>query len=152
MTSLLTLTYSAPTRSYAKGEALVTQGERGGDLYVLESGRLSVERDGVVIATIEEPDSVVGEMSVLLGSNYSATVRADRDSKVRVVKDAMRILAKQPELTLRLAQLVSQRLDTTSALLVELSRETAGKPSEQNLLRRIWTALVSSPPPPKAHE
>ncbi len=152
MTSLLTLTYSAPTRTYAKGEALVDQGERGGDLYVLESGRLSVERDGVVIATIEEPDSVVGEMSVLLGSNYSATVRAERDSKVRVVKDAMRILGKQPELTLRLAQLVSQRLDTTSALLVELSRETAGKTSEQNLLRRIWTALVSSPPPPKAHE
>ena len=81
-----------------------------------------------------------------------ATVRADRDSKVRVVKDAMRILGKQPELTLRLAQLVSQRLDTTSALLVELSRETAGKASEQNLLSRIWTALVSSPPPPKAHE
>jgi CRP-like cAMP-binding protein len=152
MTSLLTLTYSAPTKSYSKGEALVTQGERGGDLYVLESGRLSVERDGVVIATIEEPDSVIGEMSVLLGSNYSATVRAERDSKVRVVKDAMRILGKQPELTLRLAQLVSQRLDTTSALLVELSRETAGKASEQHLLRRIWTALVSSPPPPKAHE
>jgi CRP/FNR family transcriptional regulator, cyclic AMP receptor protein len=152
MSSLLTLTYSAPTKTFAKGEVLVTQGERGGDLYVLESGRLSVERDGVVIATIEEPDSVVGEMSVLLGTNYSATVRADRESKVRVVRDAMRILSKQPELTLRLAQLVSQRLDTTSALLVELSRENAGKASEQNLLKRIFTALVSSPPPPRAHE
>jgi CRP/FNR family transcriptional regulator, cyclic AMP receptor protein len=152
MSSLLTLTYSAPTKTFAKGEVLVTQGERGGDLYVLESGRLRVERDGVVIATIEEPDSVVGEMSVLLGTNYSATVRADRDSRVRVVRDAMRILSKQPELTLRLAQLVSQRLDTTSALLVELSREHAGKTSEQNLLQRIFAALVSSPPPPRAHE
>jgi CRP/FNR family transcriptional regulator, cyclic AMP receptor protein len=152
MTSLLTLTYSAPTQTFAKGEALVTQGERGGNLFVLEGGRLSVERDGVVIATIEEPDSVVGEMSVLLGSNYTATVRADRDSKVRVVKDAMRILSKHPELTLRLAQIVSMKLDTASALLVELSREHAGKPSEQNLLRRIFAALFSSSPPPKAHE
>jgi CRP-like cAMP-binding protein len=91
-------------------------------------------------------------MSVLLGTHYTATVRAERDSKVRVVRDAMRILGKQPELTLRLAQLVSQRLDTTSALLVELSRETAGKASEQHLLRRIWTALFASPPPPRAHE
>ena len=67
MASLLTLTYSAPTKTFRKGEALVTQGEKGGDLFVLESGSLAVERDGVEIATIEASVSVVGEMSVLLG-------------------------------------------------------------------------------------
>lgn len=152
MTSLLTLTYSAPTETFRRGEVLVTQGQRGGDLYVLESGRLSVERDGVVIATIEEPDSVVGEMSVLLGSANSATVRAERDSQVRVVRDAIRILGRHPELTLRIAQLVCQRLDATSALLVELSREHAGKESEQGLLGRIFAALVAPPSPPKPRE
>lgn len=156
MASLLTLTYSAPTRTLAKGELLVAQGERGGDLFVLESGRLSVERDGVTIATIEEPNSVVGEMSVLLGSRASATVRADRPSTVRVVKDAIRILERQPELTLQLAMLVSRRLDATSALLVELSQEHAGKASEQGLLSRIFSALLSSPSrspnTPRSHE
>ena len=80
MTSLLTLTYAAPTRAVAQGEVLLTQGEVGGDLFVLESGRLEVERDGVTIAYIEEPNSLIGEMSVLLGTSASATVRADHAS------------------------------------------------------------------------
>jgi CRP-like cAMP-binding protein len=157
MASLLTLTYSSPTRNLKKGEVLVTQGERGGDLYVLETGRLTVERDGVTIATVDQPNSTVGEMSVLLGTHNSATVRADKDSTVRVVKDAIRILEKQPALALSLATLVSQRLDATSALVVELTREHAGKSTEQGLLKRIFSALVSAPaePPPqtpKSHE
>jgi CRP-like cAMP-binding protein len=140
MASLLTLTYSAPSRTLQKGEALVTQGEKGGDLFVLESGSLVVERDGVEIAGIEAPDSVVGEMSVLLGRPYSATVRARRESRVRVIHDAMRILERQPQVALSLAVLLCQRLDATSALLVEYSREGA-KASEQGPLRRVFDTL-----------
>ncbi len=36
MASLLKLTFSAPTRALAKGDVLVTQGDVGRDLYVLE--------------------------------------------------------------------------------------------------------------------
>jgi CRP-like cAMP-binding protein len=144
MTSLLTLTYSAPTITLGKGEVLVTQGEIGGDLFVLESGRLSVERDGVSLATIREPGSLIGEMSVLLGIKNSATVRAEERSTIRVVRDALRILEKQPLVTLRLATLLSQRLDATSALLVEMTQETAGKSAEQGLLRRLFSSLLGS--------
>lgn len=154
MTSLLTLTYSSPTKTLAKGDVLVTQGERGGDLYVLETGRLVVERDGVAIATIEEPNSVIGEISVLLGSPNTATVRADRGSKVRYIRDAMRLLERQPLLTLSLAQLVCRKLDTTSALVVDLRKDTSGK--EESLLSRIFHALSSAPPQrggtPPGHE
>lgn len=148
MASLLTLTYSSPTRDVAKGEELVTQGTPGRDLYVLESGGFVVERNGVPIATIDQPDSMIGEMSVLLGRPHSASVRAVSASKVRVVRDAMRILEKHPELALRIATLQSQRLDATSALLVELNRETAGKPSEQSLIGRIFSTLMT---PAKGH-
>lgn len=143
MASLLTLTYSSPTLDVAKGEELVTQGTPGRDLYVLESGKFTVERDGVEIATIERSDSMIGEMSVLLGRPHSATVRADRDSKVRVIRDAMRILEKHPELALRIAQLQSQRLDATSALLVHLNHETVDKPSERSLIGRIFSTLMA---------
>jgi CRP-like cAMP-binding protein len=144
MTSLVTLTYSAPTRELRRGDVLVTQGEAGLDIYVLESGRLAVERDGVGIATIEQPDALIGEMSVLLGKPHSATVRAERDSRVRVIKDAIRLLESQPGLALKVAQLLTQRLDATSALLVRLSREHGGKPAEQGLLGRIFHALNGS--------
>lgn len=148
MASLLTLTYSSPTRDVAKGEELVTQGTPGRDLYVLESGKFIVERDRVPIATIDQPDSMIGEMSVLLGRPHSASVRAVSASKVRVVRDAMRILEKHPELALRIAMLQSQRLDATSALLVELNRESAGKPAEQSLIGRIFSTLMT---PAKGH-
>lgn len=147
MASLLTLTYSAPTLSLKKGEVLVTQGDKGGDLFVLESGGLVVERNGREIALISDPDSVVGEMSVLLSKPYSATVRAARDSKVRVVRDAIRILERQPQLALRLATVLGQRLDATSALLVEMGHEQS-PPAETEIseLRRLFGVLFGQRP------
>ncbi|WP_082533485.1 cyclic nucleotide-binding domain-containing protein [Devosia sp. Root413D1] len=62
------------------GEVLITQGAPGGSLYVLEEGELGVIRDGVEIATVSRPFSVVGEMSVVLGTPTSATVRAIKET------------------------------------------------------------------------
>jgi CRP-like cAMP-binding protein len=38
MASLLALTQNQPRRELAPGEALVTEGDEGGELYVLERG------------------------------------------------------------------------------------------------------------------
>ncbi len=147
MASLLTLTYSSPTLSLAKGEVLVKQGAKGGDLFVLESGELVVERDGREIALINASDSVVGEMSVLLGKPYSATVRATSASRVRVVRDAIRILEGQPGLALRLATILGQRLDATSALLVQMGNEQSQPvESEMSGLRRLFGVLFGQRP------
>ena len=59
----------------------------------------------------------------------------------------MRLLENQPQLALRLAVVLCQRLDATSALLVRLNQEHAGRASEQGLLRRIFSALLNSPAP-----
>jgi CRP-like cAMP-binding protein len=61
MESLLTLAASHPSRTFAAGEILIGQGYQGGDLYILEQGQLAVERDGVRIATIATPGSLIGE-------------------------------------------------------------------------------------------
>jgi CRP/FNR family cyclic AMP-dependent transcriptional regulator len=127
MATLLTLTYSQPTLTLQPGDVLIKEGDPGGDLYVLESGRLRVERDGVTLATISAPGALIGEMSVLLGTENTATVRAEKPSTVRVVKDALAYLERQPLVALRVAMLLSQRLDATSALLVEAQK---GKPQE----------------------
>ena len=141
MTSLLLLTYAAPTIELDKGEVLINQGESDGNLYVLDSGTLSVERDGVKIATIDQFDALIGEMSLLLGRSHSATVRAQSKARVRVVRDAMVVLERHPLITLRLATLLCQRLDSTSALLASLSHEPEGK-AEQGLLGRIRASLM----------
>jgi CRP-like cAMP-binding protein len=145
MTSLLALTATRPTRTLAEGEVLLVQGEGGGDLFILLSGKLVVVRDGVNIASIAQPGTLVGEMSVLLGIRNSATVRAERESKVRVIRDANKLLETEPGLARRVAALVAGRLDATSALLLELAKQNKGK-SEQGLLSRILSTIYSPAP------
>ncbi len=144
MTSMFLLTYSAPILDLEIGEVLITQGEIGSDLYVLEAGKLAVERNGVKIATIDQHDSLIGEMGLLLKRPHSATVRAETNSKVRVVADAMRVLQRHPDITLRLATLLSQRLDETSGLVSELSQQISGA-AERSLVGRILSGLVTTP-------
>ena len=148
MSSLLALTRNQPRRALDQGEALITEGDEGGELYVLESGCLSVERDGVVIARIDEPGALIGEMAVLLGTDNSATVRAETAVSVRVIEDAIPFLERTPLVALQVATLACARLDATSALLVQLKKETHGKAGEQGLLSRIFSALASTPPQP----
>jgi len=139
MATLLTLTYQQPTLSLAPGDVLIKEGDPGGDLYVLESGRLRVERDGVTLATISAAGALIGEMSVLLGTENTATVRAEKPTTVRVVKDALAYLERQPLVALRVAMLLSQRLDATSALLVEAQK---GKPQEPaGIFGRLMSTL-----------
>jgi CRP-like cAMP-binding protein len=140
MASLLTLTYSQPTLTLAPGDVLIKEGDRGGDIYVLETGRLSVERDGVTLATISAPGALVGEMSVLLGTENTATVRAEKPTTLRVVKDALAYLERQPLVALRVAMLLSQRLDATSAALVELSKHKDTPPTFYNRLMATLSA------------
>jgi CRP/FNR family transcriptional regulator, cyclic AMP receptor protein len=146
MASILALTQSQPTRSLAPGEELVTRGDEGGELYVLESGRLIVERDGVTLATIADPGALVGEMAVLLGNDHSASVRAETAAVVRVIDNPIAFLERTPLVALHVATLACARLEATSALLVELKKETQGRAGEQGILSRIMSAL-SAPPP-----
>lgn len=141
MESLLALAASHPSRALAAGEILIAQGTEGGDLFILEAGQLSVERDGVRLATIGTPSSLIGEMSVVLGTAASATVKAEKASTVRMIRDARQYLQTDPALTFRIAWLMANRLDATSAYLVDLSKQHAGKP-EGGMLGSILHALT----------
>jgi CRP/FNR family cyclic AMP-dependent transcriptional regulator len=140
VTNLLELTGHQPSRSLADGEILIVQGEHGGDLFILEKGKLTIERDGVTLATVSIPGSVIGEISVLTGTSSSATARALGNARVRVIRDAALVLEQEPQLTLRLAGLVASRLEATSSELVALSRDVSLK-SKRNVLARLAAAL-----------
>jgi CRP/FNR family cyclic AMP-dependent transcriptional regulator len=154
MASLLTFVKGQPRRELRRGDVLIAEGDAGGELYVLELGSLVVERDGIQIATIDEPGALIGEMSVLLGVDHSATVRAEMSSTVRVIDDAIPFLERNPLMALHVATLACERLDRTSALLVELRKEAEGKVEEQGLLGRIFSSLTAPAPKGRiaAHE
>lgn len=148
MANLLTLTTNYPSVSLKKGDTLVEEGEADGMLYVLASGELAVERDGVEIARITEPGALVGEMSVLLGIDHSATVRALSPVEARQIDDGIDFLERSPLAALHVATIACQRLDATSGLLAELRREAQGS-REVGLLERLFGAVNSTPRAPQ---
>jgi CRP-like cAMP-binding protein len=101
-----------------------------------------VIRDGIEIAVLSEPGALIGEMSVLLGEDHSATVKAIEPSEVRVIEQAIAFLERTPIVALAVATMACERLNRTSALLVEMRRQ-AGK-TDQGLLERIFGAVSGS--------
>ncbi len=155
MSPIASFTEALPLQQLTHGTLLTEEGSHSGRLFILEKGRLTVLRDGVILAKIDEPGAVIGEMAALLGTPHSATVRADGLVSVRVLDDAAERLGENPELALHIATIACARLDATSALLVELRRNLSGRDKEQALLSRILTALTAptkAPPRPRARQ
>jgi CRP/FNR family cyclic AMP-dependent transcriptional regulator len=102
---------------YPAGHLLVRQGGKTGKLFVLKSGEVEVERDGVFVSSATRPGAIFGEMSLLLDTVHSATVRAVSDIEVYVIEDALAVLEANPGWTLQIARLLAQRVNATTARL-----------------------------------
>jgi CRP-like cAMP-binding protein len=140
--NILPLVKSHPMRTLAVGETLIEAGEAGGELYVLQSGELIVIRDGVEIARIAEPGGLIGEMSVLLGVDHSATVQAATPAEVRIIDNGIGFLEATPIVALHVATIACQRLDATSALVVQLRKQ--GASTEPGFLERLFAAITGT--------
>lgn len=144
--NLAELAWSHPQRKLEAGDVLITEGSPGGMLYVLESGRLVVERDGVALATLTEPGALIGEMSVLLGTPNSADVRAIGPTSVREIRDGMVFLQSQPAALLQVATALAVRLDNTSSIVVRLQGEHRDQPEQHSIFTRLASSLFYGGP------
>jgi len=78
-----------PRREVSEGDALVEQGEEGGELFLVLDGVFDVEVDGEAVAQVG-PGTIVGERASLEGKGRTATLRAATRSRVVVLpRDAL---------------------------------------------------------------
>src|ERR1700751_550569 len=110
MRDILEYCVGGARRSVAAGADVLHEGGRTGHLYVLIEGRLEVIKGGAVVASITEPGAVLGEMSVLLVTPHTATVRAAQDSTIYEIDDAAGFLHKHPAAAILIARVLAQRL------------------------------------------
>jgi CRP-like cAMP-binding protein len=65
--------------TYSPGEVIVEEGTRGGSMYLVKKGSVTVSRAGSVLASLGEGDPI-GEIAFIDKGTRSATVKADEDT------------------------------------------------------------------------
>lgn len=142
MTDLLALCADLPQESWQPGELIIEVGEMARRIYVMSSGSVTVERDGVPVARIDAPGAVFGEMSVALDQPTTATVRAVAETHCHVIDDPESFLAEQPGAALAILRLTASRLDGLTRYLVDVKQQLAGEEGHLGMLGQIVDTLV----------
>lgn len=144
---LLRLVESEPKVSYASGESLISVGATHHPVFVLESGVLQVERDGHVIARYDDPGSIVGEISLLLGTPASADVIAVGPTVVHRVDDAQRLFDQYPEFARFIAQVLARRLARVTSYIDDVYRQFEQHGGTLGLVPQVLDDLLGSHQP-----
>lgn len=109
--------------SFREGEVLCYEGDESQDLYILVSGQLEILKGDKKISEIEESGSSLGEISFLLDTKRTATVKAMSDGMaLRIPKDKVnRFMQDFPALAWEIPRLLAKRLDRSSEAFYALS-------------------------------
>jgi Cyclic nucleotide-binding domain len=110
-------------RQFTKGETIVRQGEMGLGLYIISRGRVKVDREqGGARTQVAElgPEQFFGDMALLDNKPRSATVTGIEDAEcLLLTRDSfVRLMNKYPEIPIRMAKVLAERLREANAKIV----------------------------------
>lgn len=129
-------------RQLPAGTVLLQEGIKSGKLYVLVEGRVEVRRGETLVAAIDEPGSVFGEMSALLDVPHTASVRAVTPVTAFAFDDADAYLKSDPTVSLTVARILAQRLNTVTTYLVDIKRQYANQSNHLGMVSDVLASLV----------
>jgi serine/threonine protein phosphatase PrpC/CRP-like cAMP-binding protein len=116
---MLRIMQVAEVVSYDEGQAVVEEGDRGDELFIMLSGQVRVSR-GDAVLTEFGPGEHFGEMALIRAMPRSATITATENAELIVLHraDFYEILRKEHELAVKLLWqflgVLADRLDQTS--------------------------------------
>ena len=142
MKSILEICDPTKKREVPAGEVLLSEGNTSGHLYILVEGRIEVLRGSTQVAVVSEPGSVFGEMSVLLNTPHTATVRALSPVTVYAYANAAGFLRSDPQIAFVIARLLAQRLNSATTYLVDLKRQYAGQGNHLGMVSDVLASLI----------
>jgi CRP/FNR family transcriptional regulator, cyclic AMP receptor protein len=102
------------------------------------------------VARSSEPGAVFGEMSVLLESPFTATVRALKPSAFAIIENPRQFLGSSADASLHVARLLATRLDALNKYLVDLKQQYEGH-DHIGMVDKVLETLMHRHPRPPSH-
>lgn len=112
-------------RRYSAGQIIFHMGDEGGNLYIINSGRVKITLPSPhgeeVFLTILSGGEILGELSFIDGKPRSATVQALVETEILCLsrKDFLDFLRDRFDVSLRVLEVLAQRLRDTDNLVAE---------------------------------
>jgi len=142
---------------YKNGETIISEGDKGEELFIVLSGHATVVRNGAELATFN-PGDHFGEMALVRSQPRSASVRSAGNSELMVIRrtEFFEILRKEHQLAVKL---LWQFLGVLADRLADTSRELGAVKEElalEDISGEIFAdddddnrkTLLIPPPPP----
>lgn len=123
--SMLEWSTHLPVVTFPAGVEVLRAGEVHGLLLVLVEGTVEVSRHDTLVAAIDEPGSIFGEMSAQLGGPATATLRSRDACRFHRCEDSQAFLTEEPGVALAVAATLARRRDTITGHLVDLRTQYA---------------------------
>ena len=118
------LAFTSDRVTFGADQVMFNQGDQGEDAYVVLSGTADVLvnlQSGQVKLAGVEPNEIVGEIAILCDVVRTATVRTVTPVEaLRIRKDQfLTLLAEFPEMAIEIMRVLADRLNRTTAALIE---------------------------------
>ncbi len=131
-----------PERTVPAGATLIAEGTVAGMLFILAEGSVEVLKAEFQINVFSDPGAVFGEISVLLDTPHTATVRTLMPSRFYVVEHPLEFLQSTPDITLGVARLLAKRLHAMTTYLVDLKHQFEDHGTHLGMVDEVLDALT----------
>lgn len=142
MRDILALCEGLPVEDVADGTIILAQGETTGRVFVLLEGKIEILRGDTQVAVLDEPGSIVGEMSLLLQAPHTATARALGNARMNVIRGGADFFNANPELSWMIARLLANRLNAATTYLVDLKKQFSGYGNHLEMVGEVLESLM----------
>jgi PPM family protein phosphatase len=125
---LLRVMQAVEVRAYQDGQVVITEGEKGDELFIVLSGKVAISRGGEVLTKLGAGEHF-GEMALIRAVPRSATVNADGPAELIIIRrqDFFELLRTEHEIAVKMLWqflgVLADRLDATSRDLRHAKQE-----------------------------
>lgn len=128
---------------FAAGETLLAEGPGTGSIYVLADGSVEIRKGDLVVASVSERGSFLGEISALVGSGHTASVVAREPTAAYLIPHATTAIEERPALALAIARLLARRLNAVTTYLADIKRQYGGEEGHLGLMDEVLSELLT---------